>query len=359
MPSAPGPPPPRTRLLVTTPAGLEREARQELRSLLPEASFERLFFKGNLLMLSDVPEEEALARIAGADTQCVASVVAVQRHLPVSPSADSFPALAVAAAELGRIAPGQTFLVRCRRRGTHDWQTRELERAVAAFLEEATGATGEYQVETDWVVSVQVYQDDDYVGVTRPGHLIQKELRRQRRYAPGERPLNRAQWKLREALVTFGIELPPGGRALDLGSAPGGWAAVLAETMAEVVAVDPGSLDQSVTALANVRHLQCRAEGLGECRTLLGEFDILTSDMNLDPAESARIMCQLAPLLRPGAPAIMTVKYVTKHRRRHEREARLALSSEYDHVRMRHLPHNALETTAAMVRKGAAGNAPK
>jgi 23S rRNA U2552 (ribose-2'-O)-methylase RlmE/FtsJ len=206
---------------------------------------------------------------------------------------------------------------------------------------------------------VQVYQDDAYVGVNRPDQLLEKELRRQRRYAPGERPLNRAQWKLREALATFEIELPRGGRALDLGSAPGGWAAVLAETMAEVVAVDPGSLDPSVAALPNVRHLQCRAEGLGDCRSLLAEFDILTSDMNLDPAESARIMCQLAPLLRPGAPAIMTVKYVTRQRRRHERDARLLLSAEYDHVRMRHLPHNALETTAVMVRKGAAGSATK
>jgi hypothetical protein len=55
----------------------------------------------------------------------------------------------------------------------------------------------------------------------------------------------------------------------------------------------------------------------------------------------------------------MTVKYVTRQRRRHERDARLLLSAEYDHVKMRHLPHNALETTAVMVRKGAAGSATK
>jgi len=61
----------------------------------------------------------------------------------------------------------------------------------------------------------------------------------------------------------------------------------------------------------------------------------------------------LAGLLRPGAQAVMTVKYVTRQRRRHEREAREILSGEYQDIRFRRLPHNALETTIAMRRKGA------
>lgn len=350
-----------TRFIVTTPAGFEAEARQELRRLLPRATCRPLFFKGNLLLEAEAPEEEALAAIAGAETRCLASATPVQRRVPISLQASApsgFGGIAQAAAEIGRIRPRETFIVRCRRRGTHAWHTRDLEKAVAAGLAELTGGVGEYERETDWQVSVEAYQDAVYVGVNRPGDLIARTPEKHRKYAPGQRPLNRAQWKLREALVAFGIEVPRGGRVLDLGSAPGGWAAVLAEVAGEVVAVDPADLRPEVAGLPNVCHLRCRAETLADREDLGGRFDLITSDMNRDPAESAQVMCQLAPLLKPGAPAIMTVKYTTRARRRHEREARAALSAEYDDIRLQRLPHNALETTAAMRRRGAPPAAP-
>jgi len=200
-------------------------------------------------------------------------------------------------------------------------------------------------------VSVEVYQGVAYLGVNRPQDILHKTLRRQRKYAPGERPLNRAQWKIREALAVFGIELAPGARVIDLGSAPGGWAAVLAEAAAEVVAIDPAALDPSVESLRNVRHLRCRAEETLDGRLPLESYDLLTCDMNLDPIEAAQIMCRAARLLRPGAPAVMTIKYVTPDRGRHEREAREKLAEEYEDIVIRRLPHNALETTAAMKRR--------
>ena len=340
-----------TALVVTTPAGLEGDARRELCKLLPGAFARSLFLKGNLLLLSDIPEAQALARIAAAETRCVARVVAVQRCVEASADHACFSRIAAAAADVGRLHVGESFLVRCRRRGRHGWASRELERAVARELEGLSGAVGEYEVETDWRVSVEVYQALAYVGVNRPSELLRKSLRKQRKYAPGERPLNRAEWKIREALEAFGIELAPGARVLDLGSAPGGWASVLADLAQEVVAVDPAELDPEVAGRANVRHLRCRAEALAGRGDVGEEFDLLTCDMNVDPVESAQIMCGLAGLLRPGAPAIMTVKCTTRWCRRHEREARAALAEQYQEIRMRRLPHNARETTAAMRRK--------
>lgn len=345
------------QVVITTPAGFEGEARHELRRLLPGAVFHSPFLKGNLILRSDVPEEEALARIAEADTRFVATAVLVQRCLDLRTAPDPAALVASAAVGLGRIGRDETFLVRCRRRGTHPWSSRELERRVAAEIAEATGAVGEYEAEVDWHVTIQVYQDTAYVGVNRPPGMVQKKVGVARKYAPGERPLNRAQWKLREALEEFAIPAPTG-RVLDLGSAPGGWTAVLAETAEEVVAADPADLDASVVALPNVRHLRCRAETLMSRHDLHGGFDLLTSDMNLEPTEAASILCQLAPLLKPGAPAIMTIKYVTRQRHRHEREARAILSAEYEGIGTRRLPHNAFETTAAMRRKGAAEEAP-
>jgi tRNA(Ser,Leu) C12 N-acetylase TAN1 len=338
---------------VTSAAGLEGEARRELRRILPDASFRPLFLKGNLLAVTAAAESDAVRRIAEADTTVVASVSPVQRQVTVPTERTSFAEIAAAASEIGRIQPGETFIVRCQRRGTHEWQAREFEKAVAAALERLTGGVGEYTAQTDWHVTVQVFQDQGFVGVNRPGDMLRKELHRQRKYAPGERPLNRAQWKLREALDEFAIELPAAGRALDLGSAPGGWAVVLAERAAEVVAVDPAELDVEVGKLPNVRHLRFRAEMLLEDPGRWGEFDIMTSDMNRDPAEVADLMCQLSSLLRPGAPAIMTIKYVTPKRRKHEQEAASHLAREFEQIRIRRLPHNARETTVAMRRRGA------
>jgi len=344
-------------LVVTTPAGLEGEARRELRDLLPGAQARPLFLKGNVLVLTDLPEEDALARIAAAETRFLAQVVAVQRKVRLASDETSFPDIAAAAADVGRLALGETFLVRCRRRGRHEWQSRDLERSVAHRIEELTGAVGEYDAAADWLVTVQVYQDIAYVGVARPADALRRMPQRQRKYAPGERPLNRAQWKIREGLQAFGIELPPGARVLDLGAAPGGWALVLAELAEEVVAVDPADLDPTAVAHPKIRHLRCRAEELLERADLGGQFDLLTCDMNRDPSDVAKMLCRLAPVLEPGAPAMMTVKYVTPRRRQHERAVRAILSAEYEEIRIHRLPHNARETTAAMRRRGPGGPA--
>lgn len=346
-----------TALIATTAAGLEAGARRELSQLLGRARVESLRLKGNILALSDLPEEEAVARVEAADTQHLSRLVPVQRRAPVSQQADCFSSIAEAAAHIGRLGPGDRFLVRCTRRGRHGWRSRELERAVAAELERITGATGDYEGEVDWLVSVEVYQDIAFIGVNRPSQLLRKALRHRRKYPPGARPLNRAEWKIKEALAAFGICLSGHERVLDLGAAPGGWTAVLAARASEVVAVDPAELDPRVAALPNVRHLRARADDPQLCQALGAPFDLITCDMNLEPAGSAQTMCRLAPLLKPGAPAIMTVKYVTRQRRRHEAEARRLLAGCYCEIRMKRLPHNAYETTAVMRRRPPAGAA--
>jgi tRNA(Ser,Leu) C12 N-acetylase TAN1 len=347
-----------TTLLITTAAGLEAQARQELTRVLPGAKAQTLMLKGNIIAHADLPEEQALSLLREAETRLVARVTPVHTRVPVSADPSCAAGLARAAAAIGRLRPGQTFLVRCHRRGHHSWTARDIERGVAAMLEEATSAVGDYQAATDWLVSIEVFQDVAYIGINRPANVLHRQLREQRKYPPGERPLNRAEWKLKEAFSACGLSLPPGARALDLGSAPGGWAKALAELGAQVTAVDPADLDPSVEALPSVQHLRMRAEALLDRHEVLGSFDLLTCDMNVDPEEAAALMCRLAGLVRPGAPAIMTVKYTTRHRRRHEQAARALLSAEYEEIRFRRMPHNAMETTAVMRRKGAAPAAP-
>jgi len=340
-----------TTLVITCASGREGDARRELRDALGEVDARPLFLKGNLIARTPLAEEEAVQRLRDAHTRLIARVVPVQAEIAISQDAESLERLARAALELGRVPRGATFIVRCRRRGDHQFQSRDVQRAVGMALEQQAGGVPEFKAEPEYMVSVEIFQDRAYIGINRAQLLVHKELdeREARKYPPGERPLNRAQLKLREALAAFEIELRPGMRALDLGAAPGGWTAVLADAGCSVVAVDKGELDAQVAQRPEVQHLRMSAQDA--LSRDLGEFDIIVNDMNLDPAESADIMCAFAERLRPGSAALMTIKYVTSARRRHDREAGERLSRCYEDIRIRHLPHNRLEATAAMRRR--------
>ena len=112
-----------------------------------------------------------------------------------------------------------------------------------------------------------------------------------------------------------------------------------------VVAVDPADLDPSVKALPNVIHLKCKAE---EIPRDIGRFDLVLNDMNLDPDESARIMVDLADLLKRDSAAIMTIKFVTRNRKKHLSQALEILKAEYTGFKIKRLPHNRYETTVFM-----------
>lgn len=338
-----------TTLLITCASGREGDARRELGAALGDVEARSLFLKGNLVARTPLSETQAVERLKQADTRFIARAAPVQAQVSINPRPESAERLAQAALELGRLPRGVTFIARCRRRGDHEFRSRDVERAVGMALEQQAGGIPEFVAEPEYAVSVDIFQDRAYIGVNRTEMLVHKELREARIYPPGERPLNRAQHKLREALSAFEIELRPGMRALDLGAAPGGWTVVLAEAGCEVVAVDKGELDAQVAQRAEVQHLRMSAQEALERD--LGEFDIMVNDMNLEPTESADLMCAFAERLRPGGRAVMTIKFTTRARRRHEREAVERLSRCYEDIRVRHLPHNRLEATAVMRRK--------
>jgi|GEM_PF-736321 len=333
--------------VVTTAPGRESLAGRELRKAVPGSRTGYLYLKGNILLMSELPYEDAIGCIDAAPTTCVSRVIPVLCKLRIV-GGDWVPPLCAAVAEMGLMRDGDSFTVRCERRGTHSFTSWQLARDLAMAVSRATGATGDYQALTDWTVSVQIYQNDVYMGVHPPAWELKKTITVGRKYAPGERPLNRAEWKLREAIEAFGIDLRAGMVALDLGAAPGGWTKVLAEKGVSVLAVDPAELDQSIASLPNVTHYKCRAEELLTSNQAIPELDLLVDDMSIDPALSAKLLCSLADRLKDGGWAVMTIKFVTGARRRHEAEALAVLGERFEDIRIRRLPHNGFETTAAM-----------
>ena len=334
--------------VVTCPSSWERQAIHELKKLLPGCSCRQLLFPGNLLLNSEQPCAEVLQALEHADTRFIGHVIPVTLRVDVNPQRESLVALLEGALELPPLDPRFTFRVTCNRRGNHEFGSREVEHLIGDRLAD------EWRVQADLdapeqFVNLEVFQNLALLGCGFADELLRKDISEMRRHAPGERPLNRAEKKLREAFSKFPVTLPQGARALDLGSAPGGWTRVLAEVCAEVVAVDPAELDERVTALPNVIHVRRRAQDyVGEAR---GPFDLLTCDMNVESQVAARLLCDYAPLLGDGAQAILTIKFSTRQRKQHVLRALAILEACYQDFRVIHLPHNGKETTVCMRKK--------
>ncbi|EQD66902.1 ribosomal RNA methyltransferase RrmJ/FtsJ [mine drainage metagenome] len=205
-----------------------------------------------------------------------------------------------------------------------------------------------------------------------------------------ENQVNRAEYKIKEAIEFFGIDLRTHKRALDIGAAPGGWTHYMSQRGIKVVAVDGGFLDykkissgKDVLILADeervpqiqkmiedeglsanvsvmglndhsiemnrydVIHIKTNTgrEGGVELLRRFGKFDILTIDTNTLPSESAAIANSLVGLLDANTALIMTTKLTTKAFSRHISIAETELSKNYASIRFKKLPHNRQEIT--------------
>ena len=333
--------------IITTAAGHERDAKRELAKLLQGSAITTLFMKGNLYVECPQKEDEVLNILRNNPTIYVGSVFPVDKKVRISSDWDGIRTLCSHVSQLDKLKAGETFLVVCTRRGIHQFHSHEVQREVGTYLESETGAKVDFENPQKTVI-VQIYQNIAFIGVTKTENILRKTIKAFRKYPKGERPLNRAMLKIKEALDAFNIKIEPSFEILDIGAAPGGWTKVLSSLAKKVVAVDPAALDPSVAGLPNVIHLKCRAEEIPED---IGLFDMVTNDMNLDPVESSKIMVGLADHLRNGGSAVMTVKFVTRNRRKHVEEAIKILGDGYGDFQIKRLPHNRYETTVFMQKK--------
>jgi len=329
--------------LVTVSSGFEAEAREEIKRLVPNAKIHSLFFKGNLLVELH-PSVDFCTLLRKAETQYIGRIFPIEKMVKISKSEESIVRICEEILRLGKLREGETFVVRCKRRGSHNFTSQDVERKLGSMLEEKINVSVDLR-NPQKIVTVQIFQDKAFIGISDAEQLIVKEIKIFKKYKSGERPLTRAEHKIKEALKAFNLETKKDFRVLDLGAAPGGWTKVLSGLAGMVVAVDPADLDPSVKTLSNVIHLKCKAE---EIPRDIGKFDLVLNDMNLDPAESARIMVDLADLLKRDSAAIMTVKFVTRNRKKHLSQALEILKAGYTGFKIKRLPHNRYEATVFM-----------
>jgi len=199
--------------------------------------------------------------------------------------------------------------------------------------------------------------------------------------------VNRAEYKLKEAVEAFGIDLSMHKIALDIGAAPGGWSHYLLQHGIKVVAVDNALLDykkfigkkilvitneKEKLLLSNIPNISLHEFGeeieIGEYDLIhlktsvldehiaglldkLGKFDMLTIDTNTAPLESASIANRLAGFLANNAVLVMTIKLISKAFSKHIYEAVEELSKNYASVKVKKLPHNRQEVTLFATKK--------
>lgn len=329
----------RPRYVMTVHRRFHRAAVGELRAIDPELIAHCRLSSDAVELHAGRPGHDLPPAIAAEPVIFARAVAAPSLRVELDGTTADIQRIADRTSEL-ELDPACTLAVECRKgdvtvAGPHHaaaYTVRDIEIGVGTTL------AGKYAIDLDspgQVVSIFLIADEALIGVDTDF------ADRLRRTAPTV--ISRAEHKLAEAIDTFGIAVRPGARALDLGAAPGGWSYLLAERGLTVTAVDPGNLAGRVATHPAVVHVRDRAENLAG----QGIYHLIVNDMNLDPADSAAIMCTVAPLLAADGIAVLTIK-LPDHRTRGIRQATDILGPTYEVLAIRHLPHNRQEVTALL-----------
>ena len=173
-----------------------------------------------------------------------------------------------------------------------------------------------------------------------------------RKYNPEQsNKISRAEFKLKEAIEYFNIDLKKIKNALDIGAAPGGWTKVLANLGVKVIAVDNADIDKELLSNKNVIHIKKRADKIEASDLGKTKFDLLLIDVNANPEISANIALGFAKELTGGAHLILTIKFVDGNIDKHIKKVQEILKDEYSSIKLKKLPHNRMEITCLAEKK--------
>ena len=240
------------------------------------------------------------------------------------------------------LEPDWPFSVQTRVLGDLDIKPFDINKPLSQKLADASGAPLDVR-EPFQILSVVLAGDSAYLGLSLAVNNLSDWAGGVRRFAREKEQISRAEFKLLEALEVFGIELPPRGRALDLGAAPGGWTRVLRQKEQYVTAVDPAWLHASLQKDKAVRHLRLTAEEY--LADYPDTYDVIVNDMRLDARDSARLMGEYGRYLYPHGLALITLKLPEKRYDSALDHALNILRQHFTIAGARQLFHNRSEVT--------------
>ena len=342
-----------SKFVITTAPKLQKSALRELKHVSHNLKKICNFKDGIFLAETDMPTSDFTESLVKADPIFVKHIMPVQAEVALTGwKAADLPAILENTEEICKIATDEEFSVQCRRIGTnYEYSAKDVE----VFVGSSFAAKGAIPIFSDTkvevkdlrkIISIFLFFGSGYVGCSTARENLNEHCDEYRIFSKYPREVSRAEFKLKEAIRKFGLNIP-WGRALDLGAAPGGWTKVLADAGMQVIAVDPAQLDKKVLRIPTVTYVKSKAEDY----TIEGDFELLVNDMNVDPEESAKIMVNIAPHLKPDSFAVMTCKLVIRNADKLLSNIKPILESAYEILRIKHLFHNRREVTILLRRK--------
>ncbi len=311
------------------------------------------------IALCTVPGSSALMRLAAEQRPIfVRHIAPIQAIVNLSNTEHDIAELALAIAALPTfemLERGQYFAVQSRIVQTDDhpverpYSSGHLNQLLAEAIAEETGAVESIK-KPQIVVSVLCTAQKGYLGISTVKENLSDWPGGMRHFAQTPEQISRAEFKLLEALETFGVMLPAHGRALDLGAAPGGWTRLLLEAGMSVVAVDPARLDPRLAGHAHLEDYRGYAEVyLEDAIKKRRTFDVIANDMRMDAREAARLLVQAGKCLRTDGFIISTFKLPHATREidplKNLKAALSLLHKHFDLVQAHQLFHNRQEVT--------------
>ncbi|WP_420643419.1 SAM-dependent methyltransferase [Candidatus Leptofilum sp.] len=238
----------------------------------------------------------------------VRHICPVQTILPLADGLDNVVETAVTTFT-HLLEPDWPFSVQTRVLGDLPHKPFDINKPLSQKLVEASGTPLDVRKPFQ-ILSVVLAGEQAYLGLSLAVNNLSDWAGGVRRFAREKGQISRAEFKLLEALEIFKIGLPPRGRALDLGAAPGGWTRVLRQKEQYVTAVDPAWLHPTLQKDKGVRHLRLTAEEY--LQDYPDTYDVIVNDMRLDARDSARLMVAYGRCLYPHGLAIITLKLPEK-----------------------------------------------
>lgn len=314
--------------------------------------------QGSILLLPTVFQEV----VTSLESVFVRHLAPVQFQVPLAGSPDDVQTVAELVPRLAdTLEPGKSFSVQTRLLGEGKLPFRKvvLNETLSMALESVTGLSMDCR-HPQQVVSVLCSPSTAYVGVSPVEQNRSDWPGGKHRFKREERQVSRAEFKLLEAFDVFGLDLPSGGKTLDIGASPGGWSRVLASRGFLVDAVDPGDLDPRLKGIRQIRHFRKRIQ---EYRTGTQSFAVIVNDMKMDARESIDIMLGFADRLDAQGVAVMTLKMPKPSRSQGEARRTLnmldddlaRLATGFRIIGARQLYHNRSEVTVVLASRNDRG----
>jgi 23S rRNA (cytidine2498-2'-O)-methyltransferase len=335
-----------TPILFTAQANAVELALRELRTVDPALRHEKWLASEVGLARSGLSWQALAGAVLGHPPVFVRHHCPATVRIPLELAPDDLEIFAHHAREfLLQLDNTRTYSVQTRTLGEGRWPyTRfDVNGRLAAVLGE-WGAPLDVQ-HPEQILSVTLTPTEAFLGLSFAHENLSDWAGGERRFKREPGQISRAEFKLLEALETFGLQLPAGGLALDMGAAPGGWTRLLAARGLRVIAVDPAELDPRLKNDPHITHVRTTVENYLPA----GEpFDLILNDMRMDARDSARVMLTAAKFLKPKGFAIMTLKLPEKGTAEVARAALAILGRGYEITGARQLFHNRDEVTVAL-----------